>query len=90
MSWVFTREQLAKWRIRKAPEGVVPPWREGAPADLPTPGRWWVFAPKSRRPRAACSSWDIAMRHVQDAILTELIAANPEAARILEHTRPAQ
>lgn len=91
MTWVFTQEQLAKWRIRKAPEGVEPPWRlADLREDVPLPGRWWVFPPKARTPVAACSSWDIAMRNVVDALIVGQLQQNPEVARLLDLHLPGQ
>lgn len=85
----FSPEQLGLWRIRKAPEGALPPWRDTddvltseGPVHRPT---WWVFPPGRWDPSATASTWAAAMRHVEDSLLTALVKQNQAVASMLNH-----
>ncbi len=86
----FSDEALRRWRIRRTPAGVLPPWRASADdrvaAGEQPDRRWWVFPPDSLAPVAASSTWATALRHVEDTILTQLIRQNLQAATLLHHT----
>lgn len=72
--------QLSKWRIRKAPEGAVPPWRNGHVAPEVLAGedgrvhgewsaRWWVWAPDQDVPIATASSQAAALEIVWQMVV---------------------
>lgn len=81
----FSETQLGKWRIRRAPKGAVPPWRDPDSAPESDSRPWWVFKPGATTPVAISSCWAAAMRHVEDAVLTELVQANLAATTMLHH-----
>lgn len=80
MSW--TEEQLAKWRIRKMPAGVQPPWYrhrlaeriDGALQPLPDTPPWWVFPPGQTEPSGCWDTYAAAIHQVSDAICNQLVA----------------
>lgn len=77
----WTPEQLAKWRIRKAPPDAQPPWVryrfdrriDGALEVMTFAPRWWVYAPGDVGPSACWGTRDSAMDHVSDVICNNVI-----------------
>ena len=87
---VWTREEFGKWRIRRAPKGAIPPWRNGPASGAATAtedgqpdesweARWWVWPPFWEDPIASCGSHGIALSAI-DAADPGVVSAGARAA----------